>query len=284
MFFAAKKVFFSKISVLYSAEIIAKIFSLDKIPDPKIFTASLSLSKHYTNQYIKEFIQNTPYFSILFDEVSNLSYGIYVLNIILYTGSISILIDTHIQDKAYNSDMYMNLILSTIHKHQINANKISAFVTDGASVMKATIKKLNIFLVDDKKLLNKYIKHIWCISNLINLLVSYLFEGEIQINKFVVLIKTYFHFGIRLKITKEIKENFGLKSDLLNFCETRWNGKLNCLSYMYENWNILHDYFIQKFELVGDSERILGHFDNIRFKEKIKVFLDDYYCLGILCD
>ena len=73
---------------------------------------------------------------------------------------------------------------------------------------------------------------------MINLLVSYLFEGESQINKFVVLIKTYFHFGRSLKITKEIKENVGLKSDSLNFCETRWKGKLNCLSYIYENWNI----------------------------------------------
>ena len=53
--------------------------------------------------------------------------------------------------------MYKNLILSTIYKHQKNVNKISAFVTDGASVMKATVKKLNTFLVDDKKLLNKYI-------------------------------------------------------------------------------------------------------------------------------
>ena len=123
MFFAAKNVSFSKISVLYSPEIIAKIYSLDKIPDPKIFTASLTLSKQYTNQYIKEFIKTTPYFCILFDEASNRSYGIYVLNIILYTCSISILIDTHIQDKAYNSDMYMNLILSTIHKHQIMSIK-----------------------------------------------------------------------------------------------------------------------------------------------------------------
>ena len=54
--------------------------------------------------------------------------------------------------------------------------------------MKARVKKLKTFLVDDEKLLNLYINHIWCISHLINLLFSNLLEGESQINKFVVII------------------------------------------------------------------------------------------------
>ena len=73
----------------------------------------------------------------------------------------------------------MNLISPTIHKYQIDVNKISAFITYGASVMKTIVKKLNKFLVNDEKLLNEYIKKNWCISYFINLFVHiYLKENH----------------------------------------------------------------------------------------------------------
>ena len=127
---------------------------------------------------LKNIILNIPHYNICFDESSDYLYKIYFVNILIYDGDKTYLLDTIIQNTPFNSETYSKYIVEIIGKFEPIPNKISSFITDAASCMALTVKKLSKIYYEDLKFISEPFLHIYCYSHSLHLFSTYIFKSN----------------------------------------------------------------------------------------------------------
>ena len=163
---------------------------------------------------------------------------------------------------------YINLINELIKNYNLETSKISGFVSDGAACVRKAVK----ILTDKYNINNKPIFSFYCISHMLNLLTTYIFSDNPDINVFVNNMASVFSFPHSINDSKDFKNKTSLNREILTYSNTRWGKKIKILGTYIDNKNKIKTYVENEYEKFNNLEELLIQFDNNNLQDRAQTF------------
>ena len=143
------------------------------------------LVKKHPNAVLKlsKLLKKSQYYSISFDETSEIKLNQYIVKVLLFDGNTSILLETKIYNHPLIHSDYITLITELIANYNLETSKISGFVSDGATCVRKAVETLT----DKHNINNKQISSFYCISHMSILLTTYIFSDNPDIHVLLII-------------------------------------------------------------------------------------------------
>ena len=253
---------------VFNPNVLNYLNKIHKIPSPAAI--SNILVKNHPNAVLKlsKLLQKSQYYSISFDETSEIKLNQYIVNVLLFDGNTSILLETKIYNHPLAHSDYITLINELIKIYNLETSKISGFVSDGAACVRKAVK----ILTDKHNINNKPISSFYCISHMLNLLTTYIFSDNPDINMFVNNMASEFSFPHSINDSKDFKNKTSLNRENFTYSNTRWGKKIKILGTYINNKNKIKTYVENEYEKFNNLEELLIQFDNNNLQDRVQTF------------